>query len=316
MHFGQDGYLYLSTGDGSTAGDPGNHAQNKDLLLGKILRFKVDTSSVAPYYTIPPGNPFGNEVFALGLRNPFRWSFDRLTQDIWIGDVGSNIREEINFLPTGTAPGANFGWSCLEGEGSLNTSFCHPDSITTTPAFAYYSVPPVSVIGGLVYRGTEFPSLQGHYFAADHYSGNWYIITPDGNGGWNTDIQNLQLKGIADFGESESGEIFVVSIDENQIYKLGLSSASSNQAEKAPIAQVEIFPNLIQDGVLHLDYQGVLSCSLQLYNLTGAQLFSQALDAHEGNLTLQLPNLPSGIYYLILREKSGHSVAKKVVIGQ
>jgi glucose/arabinose dehydrogenase len=223
LHFGNDGYLYLSTGDGGNPGDMVNNAQNPNVLLGKLLRIAVDTSSVAPYYSIPADNPFGNEVYALGFRNPFRWSFDRLTHDIWVADVGSSIREEINFLPAGSSPGANFGWSCLEGEFSFNPSFCLPGLTTITPAFAYYSLPPVSVIGGVVYRGTSMPDLQGYYMTADYFSGNWYLLSPDGNGGWNNTIQTLPVKGIADFGESENGDVYVVSTHRKHHLSAGIS---------------------------------------------------------------------------------------------
>ena len=113
LAFGPDGYLYAGLGDGGSQGDPRGNGQNTDVLLGKILRLDVDSGDP---YSVPPGNPFGNEVWAYGLRNPWRFSFDRLTHDLYIGDVGQNQWEEIDFLPAGSAGGANFGWNIMEGD--------------------------------------------------------------------------------------------------------------------------------------------------------------------------------------------------------
>lgn len=315
LHFGNDGFLYLSTGDGGNPGDMVNNAQNPNVLLGKMLRIAVDTSSVAPYYSIPADNPFGNEVYALGFRNPFRWSFDRLTHDIWVADVGSSIREEINFLPAGSTPGANFGWSCLEGEFSFNPSFCLPGLTTITPAFAYYSLPPVSVIGGVVYRGAAMPDLQGYYMAADYFSGNWYLLSPDGNGGWNTTIQNLPVKGIADFGESETGEVYVVSITENTIYQLGLAGSATEDANQSWAAAIQVYPNLLSSpGSIQISYPGIALQSLQLSNPAGKVLLNRDISGTQDQLLLELPAMLPGIYWLKLTAASGWSVVRKVVL--
>jgi glucose/arabinose dehydrogenase len=114
LRFGKDGFLYLSTGDGGSGGDPTNNAQNTTRLLGKMLRLNVNTSNTPPYYTIPVTNPFGNEVLQYGLRNPFRWNFDRLTGDMWIGDVGQSAFEEINRCSRDSLIGVNYGWRCYE----------------------------------------------------------------------------------------------------------------------------------------------------------------------------------------------------------
>ncbi|MEO7767606.1 MAG: PQQ-dependent sugar dehydrogenase, partial [Ferruginibacter sp.] len=142
LHFGNDGYLYLSTGDGGGAGDVPNNAQNTAVLLGKMLRFNVNTSATAPYYSIPPGNPFGNEIFDLGLRNPFRWSFDRQTHDMWIGDVGQDSYEEIDFRPAASTAGVNYGWHCYEGNVPYNLSGCGPATGYVFPVYTYPSQNP------------------------------------------------------------------------------------------------------------------------------------------------------------------------------
>lgn len=221
LHFGSDGYLYLTTGDGGGGGDVANNAQNTSVLLGKMLRFNVNTSATAPFYTIPPGNPFGNEIFDLGLRNPYRWSFDRLTNDIWIGDVGQDSFEEINFRPASATGGVNYGWRCYEGDATFNSAGCGPIGNYTFPAYSYASQNPAAAItGGIVYRGTNYPSMQGYNFSADFYSGIFYKTVSNGAGGFTTTTQILSPTGIVDFGETESGEAYVISLTSSAVYHL------------------------------------------------------------------------------------------------
>ncbi|MEJ7586126.1 MAG: PQQ-dependent sugar dehydrogenase [Ferruginibacter sp.] len=221
LHFGNDGFLYLTTGDGGGGGDVANNAQNTAVLLGKMLRFNVNTSAVAPYYTIPAGNPYGNEIFDLGLRNPYRWSFDRLTNDIWIGDVGQDSFEEINFRTAGTTGGTNYGWRCYEGDAPFNTAGCGAIGNYLFPAYAYTSQNPAAAItGGIVYRGTNYPSIQGYNISADFYSGVFYLTVSNGAGGFTTTTQTLTPSGVVDFGETENGEAYVVSLTASAVYHL------------------------------------------------------------------------------------------------
>lgn len=207
LHFGSDGYLYLSTGDGGGGGDQSNNSQNSASLLGKLLRLDVNLNASMPYYTVPGGNPFGNEVFCLGLRNPFRWSFDPLNGNLWIGDVGQNAWEEIDFRAAANINGTNFGWRCYEGNAVYNNAGCGPMSDYIFPVYVYQ--PAASIIGGEVYRGTYFVDLAGYYLSADYYSGNFYLIITDGMGGWTTTVQPTVKINVADFGVNEAGEIFV-----------------------------------------------------------------------------------------------------------
>lgn len=224
LHFGADGFLYLSTGDGGGGGDVPNNAQNTAVLLGKMLRFNVNTSATAPFYTIPAGNPYGNEIYALGLRNPYRWSFDRLTNDMWIGDVGQDSWEEFNFSPAATALNVNYGWRCYEGNATFNTTGCAAASSYVFPAFTYASQDPAaSVTEGVVYRGADWPLLQGWYIGADFYSGIFYKINSNGVGGWNVSTQTLAPTGIVDFGETEDGEAYAVSLTDNSVFNIGAS---------------------------------------------------------------------------------------------
>jgi glucose/arabinose dehydrogenase len=229
LQFGKDSCLYLSTGDGGGAGDIPNNAQNTSVLLGKILRFKVDTTDISPYYSIPASNPFGNEVFAYGLRNPFRWSFDRLNYDMWIGDVGQDSWEEIDYRPSDSILGVNYGWHCYEGYSAYNTSGCNNISTYTFPVYTYPTQnPSAAVTGGTVYRGPTYLDLYGYYIAADFYSGIFYLLKNDpGSKTFAASTQNLSHSGIANFGETEDGELYAVSLTENSVYRI-IASGSVN----------------------------------------------------------------------------------------
>lgn len=221
LNFGQDGMLYLSTGDGGGGGDPNNNSQNTSSLLGKLLRFNVTTGDSPPYYNIPSDNPFGNEIYAYGLRNPFRWSFDPLNGDIWIGDVGQGRWEEINHVPLASLNRTNFGWRCYEGHETYNFNGCDAGTSYTFPVFVYPTTGGAAVTGGVVYRGMEYPSLIGSYVAADYITGNFYKITPLPGGSYNTEQFNSLMNGISDFGVGEDQTIYVTRLTTSAVFKLG-----------------------------------------------------------------------------------------------
>jgi glucose/arabinose dehydrogenase len=221
LAFGPDGYLYLGLGDGGSAGDPFGNAQSLSTLLGKILRIDVDDGDP---YAIPPDNPFASgggrpEIWAYGLRNPWRFSFDLLTNDLYIGDVGQNQWEEIDFLPAGSPGGANFGWNYREGahpyEGSPPAGLNLID-----PVAEYDHSQGCSVTGGYVYRGQDLPDWSGVYLYGDYCSGLvWGLLhLPDGS--W----QNARLfesgARITSFGQDQAGEIYLVDY-QGGIYRLG-----------------------------------------------------------------------------------------------
>ncbi|HEV8636118.1 MAG TPA: PQQ-dependent sugar dehydrogenase, partial [Chloroflexota bacterium] len=181
MLFGRDGYLYVGTGDGGSGGDPENRAQNLNGLLGKILRLDVE-SGTQPY-AIPPSNPnLGGrrEIWAYGLRNPWRIGFDRETADLYIADVGQNLREEVDFQPAASAGGENYGWRLLEGTRCFNPSTnCDPGGLTM-PIAEYTHALGCSITGGFVYRGATYPRMRGIYFYGDFCSGRLWGLTRDG----------------------------------------------------------------------------------------------------------------------------------------
>lgn len=230
LHFGNDGYLYLSTGDGGGGGDGPNNAQTTGVLLGKILRLAVTTGLSDPYYTVPASNPFGNEVFCYGLRNPFRWSFDRLNDDMWIGDVGQDSWEEFNYRRVDTS-GVNFGWRCYEGNATYNTSVgcAGPTTNYVFPVHTYQTPSPSgAVTGGTVYRGNNLTDLQGYYVGTDFYTGILYLIkyNPATHlGTTTTQTPNPLISGISDFGETEDGELYAVSLTNGSVYRISAGTA-------------------------------------------------------------------------------------------
>lgn len=184
IEFGADGLLYIGTGDGGNGGDPMGNGQNPHALLGKILRVDVDRG--APY-SIPAGNPFADgaagaaEVFVLGLRNPWRWSFDRATGDMWIGDVGQSEEEEIDWLPAGYQAGRNLGWNMYEGFRCYSPP-CAPDGLVFPVDSRTHGEGWWAIVGGQVYRGACFPDLQGWYFFTDTGHSSLSSMRFDGDG--------------------------------------------------------------------------------------------------------------------------------------
>ena len=210
--FGPDGYLYISMGDGGSGGDPGNRAQDiTNQLLGKMLRIDVDGSNSSNgQYGNPPSNPFvgvsgDDEIWAYGLRNSWRNSFDRETGDFWMGDVGQNAIEEIDFQPAASAGGENYGWRCYEGNNAFNTGGCAPAATMEFPVHTFnHASGRCSVTGGYVYRGCAMPDQVGNYFFADYCSGQIWTRTPAGAV---TELFNLAF-GLTTFGEDEDGELY------------------------------------------------------------------------------------------------------------
>jgi glucose/arabinose dehydrogenase len=224
VQFGPDGYLYTALGDGGAAFDPDCAAQKPDNLLGKMLRLDVDQNvSTPPYYGIPAGNPFrgpGNppdEVWSLGFRNPWRFSFDRETGDLWIGDVGQNHREEVDFQPAASRGGENYGWKLMEGSVCSTSDACPAatpacgSTAYTAPALEYDHESLCAVTGGVVYRGSRLAQLRGAYLFGDFCSGTVWAAVREG-----ADFKVYTLADrvpqITAIGEDAAGEIYLSSL--------------------------------------------------------------------------------------------------------
>ena len=211
LQFGPDGFLYIGMGDGGSSGDPQNRAQNPHELLGKLLRIDVNRFP----YRIPADNPWVNrpegrpELWALGLRNPWRFSFDRLTGDLYIADVGQNHREEINVQPAGHPGGQNYGWRRMEGQHCFKPASGCNDGTLTLPVLEYDHRLGSAVIGGYVYRGTQVPALVGRYVYGDFGSGRVWAAQIR-QGAWvNEELLATSLS-ISSFGEDEAGELYLI----------------------------------------------------------------------------------------------------------
>jgi glucose/arabinose dehydrogenase len=242
LAFGVDGYLYIGTGDGGGGNDPGDNARRTVNNLGKMLRIDVDNVAAAPWYAIPPTNPFAGstcdgttgacpEIWSLGLRNPWRFSFDRLTGDLYIGDVGQGAREEVNLEPAGSPGGAHYGWRTLEGT-ICTPAFgptCTPPPNYVPPIFDYDHAVGQSVTGGFRYRGNRIPALAGAYLYGDFVSQRLWAATSDGLGAWTAQQQLLVAPtGVAAFGEDAQGELYVAGFGSGIVYRIEAADADGD----------------------------------------------------------------------------------------
>lgn len=257
--FGPDGYLYIGMGDGGSGGDPQNRAQSMDTLLGKMLRIDVDIDGVgdppdcdsAGNYQVPADNPFTetagacDEIWANGLRNPWRWSFDRYAGDMYIGDVGQNTWEEVSFEAWASEGGMNFGWRCYEGNNPFNTNGCGAPSQYDFPIIEYDQRIGVrqAVTGGYVYRGPTIGGLQGRYVYADYNSGEIWIAVPDGLGNWTSTLWEDGTLRISSFGEDENGELYVIDLGGDSIYRF--NSDSSIFGDGFETMDTSIWPDVV-----------------------------------------------------------------------
>lgn len=223
LAFGRDGYLYVSMGDGGSAGDPNGNGQKLGSLLGKLLRIDVNDGSP---YGIPATNPFISttgarpEVWAYGLRNPWRFTFDRQTGDLWIGDVGQDKYEEVDFQAADSKGGENYGWNTMEGAHCYKPQTdCRQDGLVL-PVFEYDHGQGCSVTGGYVYRGKAIPPLVGRYLFVDYCGTTLWATTRDADGSFATTEIGKVPTGITAFGEDESGELYFTVDNEGAVYRL------------------------------------------------------------------------------------------------
>lgn len=290
LMFGADGYLYDTQGDGgnSSTPDPYGNGQNTNVYLGKILR--LDVSNPDTTYMIPPSNPFANaggykpEIWAYGVRNPWRCSFDKLTHDLWIGDVGQNAYEEIDFQPANSTGGQNYGWKCYEGNHRYDTTGCVASGFTW-PVYEYGHSSPngCSVIGGYVYRGAQYANLFGHYLFTDFCSGRFWMLTETSPGVFDPDtLQSFLTNSYSTFGEDNKGELYVAGRSNGRIYHLTDTSSC------APVAFISLHEDTFS-GCAPVTVNALFgdSLSYQWYNSLGPV---------NGSNNIQLQATESGWY--------------------
>lgn len=246
LEFGKDGFLYTTTGDGAsgardTPGDEYRNAQNLSSVKGKMLRLDVDAFNYIPL-TNPyqsPDDGIPDAIIGLGLRNPWKFSFDRQTGDIWIGDVGQDSYEEVDFVPYGTFERRNYGWSCYEGNMSHLSQNCPSNTndlvfpITTFEGYLFNGNLPASVTGGYVYRGKKYPSLNGFYCYADYNSGRFWLLKRLPNNEISNDLKGVLMSNPTTFGEDNNGELYVATFD--KIYQIVACGTEDNLTVNSPI---------------------------------------------------------------------------------
>ncbi len=222
LAFGPDGYLYIGMGDGGSAGDPQGNGQKLNTLLGKVLRIDVDNGDP---YAIPANNPFADgqqgrpEIWAYGLRNPWRISFDRASGDFYIGDVGQNQWEEIDFQPAGAQGGVNYGWNYREGANPYAGEA--PAGVTLVDPIGQYQHPEgCSVTGGYVYRGSALPEMQGIYLYGDYCNGRVWGLLRGPDGSWMNKLLFESSPYISSFGQDEAGELYLLEQNSGSVLKL------------------------------------------------------------------------------------------------
>lgn len=321
LRFGPDGYLYIPLGDGGDAGDPFENAQDPSQLLGKILRIDVDSGDP---YNIPPTNPFVNvaghapEIWAMGLRNPFRCSFDRLTGDFWIADVGQNRWEEINYQPAASTGGENYGWDCKEGAHEFQPGNCDFLDVLTDPIYEYpHKKGDCTIIGGFVYRGSEFPNLYGKYVYNDYCSGKFRVLFLQGTEWKSVDVLEEGPFEYVTFGEDIHGELYTADIEGGEVFhiidnspvKLGNSSSQSN---------VELYPNPNsgQFTVNWISSADNTNCGIEIMNVIGQTMIEETRLANSGvnTWTFSTTQLSPGTYMLVIHTDDGESLMKKFAV--
>lgn len=302
IRFGPDGYLYIGMGDGGGGGDPFNTGQDKQSLLGKMLRIDVNTSP----YVIPASNPYADgenglpEIYSIGLRNPWKFSFDTVGEQIWIADVGQNAWEEINAQPY-TDNTLNYGWRCYEGLVAYNMADCDPNASYVSPIHVFSNnITTCSVTGGYVYRGSVNPDWYGKYFYTDYCSNEIYVLNPtNGNVQTNTGFTGS----FATFGQDFNGELYVAGRGNGNLYKLTAPNASISTTTAIDIA---LMPNPTT-GVFEIKADAPI-VNAHVFDVDG-RLIKEVSQSNKIDLT----NAPKGVYFVNCQTDSGQKTIKLVL---
>ncbi len=298
MQFGPDGFLYISSGDGGSGGDPGNRAQNNNTLLGKMLRIDVSTGSDGNPYSIPASNQFANsagsdEIFSTGLRNPWKFSFD--SNDIWIADVGQNATEEINRQPI-TNTSANYGWRCYEGSNNFNVqASCPPVADLVFPVAEYNhsgnGLNKCSITGGYVYRGSAFPNLQGIYFFADFCSNEIGMLDATQTNPIISYTAPYAGAGFSSFGVDQDNELYVAHRNSGIISRIVDTTARIEEDSQDILT---LYPNPATDKITLQSGDTSLK-SFEIYNALGKIIMGGALKSSK---SIDTSRLEAGLYFI------------------
>ena len=313
IKFGPDGYLYIGMGDGGSSGDPGNRAQNINENLGKMLRIDVDSASP---YGIPPTNPFlgvaGNdEIWAIGMRNPWKFSFNRLNDDLWIADVGQNAVEEIDKISSPLPVGLNFGWRCYEGNTTYDTSSgtCLPYSSTVAPFATYTHVATTgcSITGGYFYTGNTYPNFANKYFFADYCTNKIGTVTASGVITWTVALTGGSF---TTFGEDINGELYVASAGNGVVYKITDSSLDINNFNKNGLS---FYPNPAKTEIFIKNTSEITLSKVKIFDLTGKLVLTKAVE-NTDTPSVNIATLSSGLYLISVEDLTGNQYNAKLVV--
>lgn len=309
MKFGPDGYLYIGMGDGGGAGDTGNRAQNINELLGKMLRIDINSGTT---YGIPPGNPYAgatagaDEIWAIGMRNPWKFSFNRINGDLWIADVGQGAVEEINkVLPT--VAGLNYGWRCYEGNSVYNATGCAPMSTMTFPFAQYTHADGCSITGGYAYTGTLYPNFADKYFFADYCRNR--IGTVNAAGAITYTPNFAGNNSFTTFGQDNMGELYIASAAGN-IYKIVDSSLNTDSFAHNGFLMT---PNPASEKIMISNQAGTILSQLSVIDLSGKLLAEIQLE-NTSEHYIDTSFLETGMYLVTLQDVSGNKFTSKLSI--
>ena len=306
MHFAPDGKLWISTGDGGSSGDPNNNSQNKNTLLGKMLRIDVNSTAA---YNIPTDNPFvgidgADEIWCYGLRNAWKFSFDTTTSNVLIADVGQGQFEEINKMPISQA-GINYGWRCYEGDADYNTTGCAPKATMTFPLVAYnHAGGKCSVTGGYMYRGSLYPAFSGKYFFADYCSTQIGMMNADNSIVWTTAFTG---NNFSTFGQDFNKELYVAAVNSGKIYKMSTTSLAT---ENNNLYQLSISPNPASGKVF---VKGLMTKNntAEIINIEGRKIQETIVNNDE---SIDISKLSSGVYFVNVKSEGLKVYSQKLMV--
>jgi glucose/arabinose dehydrogenase len=309
LKFGPDGYLYIGMGDGGSAGDPQNRAQNINELLGKMLR--IDVNSGAPY-GIPADNPYvgtagADEIWAIGLRNPWKFSFDKTRGNLWIADVGQDATEEIDISPINQA-GINYGWHCYEGDSDYDLLGCPAKASTKSPLTTIrHTTGACSITGGYVYNGTIYPNFKGLYFFTDYCLPKIGMMTSSGTLAYS---QEFAENNFSTFGEDSNGELYVAALNNGTIFKIIDSSLGIATLEKTPFV---IYPNPANSEIIIQKSNKNYPIEVTLFDLEGKMLMKTKTENKDVNI-VKIDNFSKGFYLVTVKNEEGHLSTYRLII--
>lgn len=309
IHFAPDGKLWIITGDGGSGGDPNNNAQNKNSLLGKMLRIDVDATGP---YNIPPDNPFAgagvdgsDEIWAYGLRNGWKFSFDLTTGNVMIADVGQGAIEEINKMPITTA-GLNYGWRCYEGNNTYNTTGCATQATMTFPIAVYdHSGGKCSITGGYVYRGTQYPALQGKYFFADYCSTQIGVLDSNNAITWTSPYSG---NNFSTFGEDYQKGLYVAAVNSGKIFKISTGTLGT---QENTLGSIKVYPNPASKEIF-IDGVKDKKATLEIISAEGRKVLET--DQITSGKGINISGIPAGVYFINLKSGELKSYSQKLII--